>query len=38
VPERLTVSVKPSLVQKRDADSGDLTMGGALTIAATVSF
>jgi hypothetical protein len=38
VPERLTVSVKPSLVQKRDADSGDLTIGGALTIAATVSF
>jgi len=38
VPERLTVSVKPSLVQKRDADSGDLTIGGALTLAATVSF
>ena len=38
VPDRLTLSVKPSFVQKRDADTGALTIGGVLTLTATVSF
>lgn len=38
IPDRLTLSFKPSLVENRDADTGALTIGPVITLSATISF